>query len=135
MPLAGGSGGEEHPLSKNYADTAALLLQRAPDILRRWDRRVRREIPASRAQQPLVLQNNLGLLLAEVARALTPTRPIQATVRGLNLSQDHGGHRATLSEYSIGEMFLEYRLLRQTILEVLDEQRSLFPDEREVINN
>jgi serine phosphatase RsbU (regulator of sigma subunit) len=32
-------------------------------------------------------------------------------------------------------MFLEYRLLRQTILEVLDEHRSLLPDEREVVND
>jgi serine phosphatase RsbU (regulator of sigma subunit) len=32
-------------------------------------------------------------------------------------------------------MFLEYRLLRQTILEVLDETRSLLPEERELITD
>src|SRR5207244_10535369 len=51
------------------------------------------------------------------------------------LSQNHGGQRAALAEYSIGEMFLEYRLLRQTILDVLDEEGSLPPEQREVINN
>ena len=114
-------------MSQNYPETAARLLQQTPEILRQWDRRVRREIPASRAQAPLVLQNNLGPLLAEVARALSPTGQAEATIEGLTLSQDHGGHRATLAEYSIGEMFLEYRLLRQTILDVLDEERSSAP--------
>jgi serine phosphatase RsbU (regulator of sigma subunit) len=123
-------------VNKQYPDTAAHLLRQAPQILRRWDQRVRREIPASRAQQPLVLQNNLGPLLVEVARVLSPTgQPPAATIEGLSLSQDHGGNRALLAEYSIGEMFLEYRLLRQTVLEVLDEERSLPPDEREVITN
>jgi serine phosphatase RsbU (regulator of sigma subunit) len=126
---------KEHLVIKHYPNTAALLIELVPEILRRWDQRVRREIPASRAQEQLVLQNNLGLLLGEVARALSPSSQFQAAVEELNLSEDHGGHRATLAEYSIGEMFLEYRLLRQTILEVLDEQRSLPPDEREVIND
>lgn len=126
---------KEHLVSQHYPETAALLLQQASEILRRWDQRVRREIPASRSQEPLVLQNNLGALLAEVAKALSPTGQPAVTIEGLTLSQNHGGHRALLAEYSLGEMFLEYRLLRQTILEVLDEERSLPPDEREVINN
>src|SRR5207244_11424351 len=94
----------EPVMSKNYPDTAALLLKQAPEILRRWDRRVRRKIPASRAQQPLVLQNNLGPLLVELARALFPTGQPEATIEGLTLSQDHGGHRAALAEYSLGEV-------------------------------
>jgi serine phosphatase RsbU (regulator of sigma subunit) len=122
-------------LSQYYPDTAARLLRRAPEILHRWDRRVRREIPASRAQQPLVLRNNLEPLLIEVARVLSPNGQAHVTIEGLTLSQDHGGLRALLAEYSIGEMFLEYRLLRQTVLEVLDEEWSLPPEEREVITN
>jgi serine phosphatase RsbU (regulator of sigma subunit) len=115
--------------------SASLLLDHAPEILRRWDRRVRAEIPASRQQQKLVLQNNLEPLLREVARALCPTGEPEARIAGLTLSQDHGGHRARLAEYSIAEMFLEYRLLRQTTLEVLDEVQLLSSAEREVINN
>src|SRR3954470_22482216 len=118
---------EAPTLSNDYSKTAAHLIREAPRIIRRWERRVRAEIPASRAQQPLVLHNNLGGLLTEVARALSPTGQPERTIEGLTLSQDHGGRRATLAEYSLGEVFLEYRLLRQTILEVLDEERSLPP--------
>jgi serine phosphatase RsbU (regulator of sigma subunit) len=117
------------------AHTAARLLEQAGEILRRWDQRVRAEIPASREQQPLVLHNNLGQLLGQVARALSPTDEGDTTVAGLTLSQEHGGHRAELPAYSLGEVFLEYRLLRQTILEVLAEGLLLSPAEREVITD
>jgi hypothetical protein len=122
-------------MSEHYPQTATLLIESVPEILRRWEQRVRREIPASRVQDRLVLQNNLEPLLMEVARTLNPNGHPLARIEGLSLSQDHGGHRATLVEYSLGEVFLEYRLLRQAILGVLDETRSLSPDEREVINN
>jgi serine phosphatase RsbU (regulator of sigma subunit) len=122
-------------MSEFYPETAALLTQSVPEILRRWERRVRQEIPASSAQNRLILQNNLEPLLMEVARALNPNGHPPALIEGLTLSQDHGGQRATLVEYGLGEVFLEYRLLRQAILTALDEQRSLSPDEREVIND
>jgi serine phosphatase RsbU (regulator of sigma subunit) len=123
-------------LTKTHPETASRLLQQAPEILSRWERLVRREIPASREQQPLALQRYLALLLAEVARALSPAGPAQlTTVEESTLSQDHGGDRALLAEYRIGDVFLEYRLLRRTILDVLSEERSLSPDEREVISD
>lgn len=114
---------------------SARLIRQAPEILRRWDQRVRAHVPASRDQQPLVLQNNLGLLLGEVARALSPTGEPDTLIVGLTLSQAHGRDRASIAEYSIAEVFLEYRVLRQTILEVLDEVGLLAPEEREIINN
>jgi len=122
-------------MSGTGSGAARRLAREAPEILRRWDGRVRAEISASRAQAPLALHNNLSSLLVEVARALCPDGEPDALIKGLTLSQDHGGHRAALAEYTLGEVFLEYRLLRQTILEVLDEERALPPDEREVINN
>jgi len=118
-----------------YHRTRARLLEQAPEILHRWDQRVRAEIPASRKQDPLVLRNNLATLLVEVAKALRPGGEPDVKIEGLTVSQDHGAHRASLSEYSIAEMFLEYRLLRQTILDVLDEEKSLGPREREIIND
>ncbi len=114
--------------------TANYLLQHATDIIRRWAVRVRAEIPASRDQQPLVLQNNLEQFLGEVAWALAPNAEPRTLIAGRTLSEDHGGHRARLSEYDIGAVFLEYRVLRQTILEVLDEERPLSPEERETVN-
>jgi serine phosphatase RsbU (regulator of sigma subunit) len=118
----------------NSLETATRLLTQAPEILRRWEGRVRAEIPGSRAQKPLVLRNNLSSFVTEVARALSPTGVSPTTIAGLTLSEDHGSHRASLAEYRMGEVFLEYRLLRTAILEVLEEQKPLVPDELAIIN-
>src|SRR5687767_12754045 len=99
------SGRRSSMQTADLAKTAARLGEQAAEILRRWDQCVRAEIPASREQQPLVLQNNLGQLLGEVARALSPTGEADATIAGLTLSQDHGGHRAELPGYRIDEVF------------------------------
>ena len=118
----------EPAMSKDYPETAALLRKQAPEILRRWDRRVRREIPASRAQQPLVLQNNLGPLLVEVARGSLPTGATRRDHRradGVPGPRRPAGHARGVTAW--GEVFLEYRLLRQTVLEVLDEERPCPP--------
>lgn len=113
---------------------STCLREQTPEILRRWETRARAEIPASRAQASLVLQNNLRYIIGEVARELSPTGESPTLIEGLTLSGDHGVHRAEIAEYHVGELFLEFRLLRRTILEVLDEQARLTADQREVIN-
>lgn len=98
-------------MSDSAPQTAARLLQRAPAIMRRWEERVRAEVPAAKSQQPSVLQNNLRRLLAEVARSLAPSSALEELIEGLTIAQDHGGSRAELAEYSLAEVFFEYRLL------------------------
>src|SRR5438552_1691326 len=116
-----------------FPNTAMRLLRRAPEILRRWECRVRDEVSASKALQRPVLRNRLGFLLAGVARVLAPTDDPELFIEGLSISQDHGAHRALTGEYSLADVFLEYRVLRETILEVLDEGGRLRTDEWEVI--
>src|SRR5207237_2255459 len=111
------------------------LLKRAPEILRRWERRVREEVSASHDLQRPVLRNRLGALLAAVARALSPGAEPEPLVEGLSISQDHGAHRALVGEYSLADVFLEYRVLRETVLEVLREDGGLPPEEWEVVTS
>jgi serine phosphatase RsbU (regulator of sigma subunit) len=115
-------------------NTAGRLVRRAPEILRRWEGRVRAEVCASRGLQRPVLRNRLGFLLASVARVLSPTAEPEPFIEGLSISQDHGAHRAHTGEYSLADVFLEYRMLRETVLEVLREDGVLAADEREAIN-
>lgn len=122
-------------MNANATCVAARLLEHATEIVDRWTDRVRREISASRQQKSLVLENNLKLFLREVAWALDPNTPPPALIAGRTLSEDHGNHRAELSEYDVGALFLEYRVLRQTILEVLGGDLPLSLREREIINN
>lgn len=122
-------------MSANSIDVASRLLNRSAEILRRWEERVRAEIPASRTQSSPVLRDNFSQLLAEVARALCPTDQHPRMTAGLTPAEDHGSRRAMLAEYQIAEVFQEYRLLRKVILEVLDVPSPLSPTEREVIHD
>jgi serine phosphatase RsbU (regulator of sigma subunit) len=115
--------------------TAARLLRQAPEILRRWERRVRSQVPAAKGQHRSVLREHLQQLLGEVARSLSPTIPPEDLTAGLTIAQSQGGSRALLAEYSLAAVFFEYRLLRQTILEVLDEGQLLPPSEKEAITD
>jgi serine phosphatase RsbU (regulator of sigma subunit) len=128
------SGGDSE-MSANAPSTTTRLLKHAPEILRRWERRVRSEVPASQEQQGLVLRNNLHRLLAEVAGALIPAALPEELIAGLTVSQDHGGQRALLAAYSLADVFLEYRLLRKTVLEVLDEEAPLSAGERDLLTD
>lgn len=120
-------------MNLRHPEMAESLLAQSLEILRRWEARVRSEIPASRRQQPLVLRNNLHLLLREMAEELSPGDVLPASIDGLNLSQDHGEQRAELPDYTLSDVFLEYRLLRRTILEVLDERRLMSLPERDAL--
>ena len=131
-PGRGAARGKDGQGSNRYGRTPA---EASPEILRRWERRVRAEIPAAKEQHRSVLRNNLQRLLVEIARSLSPTAPLEPLIEGLTTSQDHGGLRAVLAAYSLAAVFLEYRLLRQTILEVLDEDQPLSASEREAITD
>lgn len=122
-------------MSGDGRETAARLFGQAREIMRRWEERVRTEIPASNEQRGSVLRNNLERLLAEVARTLAPGFCVTERIEGLTISEDHGSGRALLAEYRLAEVFLEYRWLRKTILEVLDEGGVLTPHEREQITD
>src|SRR5438552_11623761 len=100
------------------SDTAVRLLEQAPEILRRWERRVRAEVSGSKGLRKPVLRNRLGFLLASVARVLSPNAEPEPFIKGLSISQDHGAHRALTGEYSLADVFLEYRVLRETVREV-----------------
>jgi len=75
----------------------------------------------------------LGFLLGSVARVLSPTAEPELLVEGLSISQDHGAHRASMGEYSLADVFIEYRMLRETVLDVLSEEGALPAHQREVI--
>src|SRR5688500_15903769 len=98
-------------MAMSSADVATRLVKQAPAILRRWESRVRSEVSASRDLQRLVLRNRLGFLLGSLARALCPTAEPELSIEGLSISQDHGAHRALQGDYSLADVFLEYRLL------------------------
>jgi signal transduction histidine kinase len=114
--------------------TAQRLQARVPDVLQRWEAQVLAEVPAASTVDQKELRDHLHVLLEQVVVALSPDAP-EARLHRLTTSQRHGGERALLESYSLGEVLQEYSILRRTVLEVLGEGQPMSLEERAIIND
>jgi signal transduction histidine kinase len=121
-------------MSEFLSETAKGLKARVPEVLERWESRVLAKVPAAATVDHKELRDHLHILLAQVVIALSPDVP-DARVHRLTTSQRHGGERALLENYSLGEVLEEYSILRRTVLEVLEEGRPMSLPERTIIND
>jgi signal transduction histidine kinase len=116
------------------SETARRLRVRVPEVLRRWEAQVLAEVPAASTVDTEELRDHLHLLLAQVVLALSPEVPEEAA-HALTTSERHGGERALLESYSLGEVLQEYSILRRMVLEVLGEGHRMTLEERTIIND
>src|SRR5262245_4487630 len=95
-------------------ESANRLHKQIPEILRRWEIRVRALLPEARRETTPVLIDHLPLFLEELAKALSPTegQPVDATWK------IHGKLRATQTDYSLQQVLQEYHLMRRVVMEV-----------------
>lgn len=114
--------------------TAKRVESRVSEVLERGETRVLAEVPAASTGEREELRDHLHILLARVVVTLSPDAP-GAPVYQLTTSERHGGERALLESYSLGEVLQEYSILRRTLLEVLEEDRPISLAERTIIND
>ena len=114
--------------------TGYRLRQHTPRILQMWEERVRQQVTTAREQATPALHDTLPVLLAELATALehpSPTRVLGE--RSQTLGKGRGLERASLKDCSLDQVIFEYHLLRQVLLEVLEEEGPLGIPERDVV--
>lgn len=119
---------------RSVLSTSDRLRQHLPRILQLWESRVRREVPAARDQPTPALYNSLPAMLSELAETLAHPAPWRALgEREHVLGREHGVERAVLTDYSLEQVLHEYQLLRQVLLQVLEEEGPLDTAERDVL--
>jgi len=116
------------------SETATRLRSQVPKVLRRWEAQVLEEVPAASTVDSKELRDHLHILLEQVVQALSPRSPDEPQER-LTTSERHGGERALLESYSLGEVLQEYSILRRTVLEVLEQGQPMSLEERSIIND
>ncbi|MCA1596709.1 MAG: PAS domain S-box protein, partial [Chloroflexi bacterium] len=126
-------------------DAAARLDAGTAEIVKRWEARVTTALAAARRPPRTVLSDHLPALLTALAQAVSGTLPGSA-VAG---SPDGNGPDASVLPFlrkallaadtpdagSLSQEIMEYRLLRDTILEVLESAAPVTPNERRIITN
>lgn len=116
------------PASINMAQR---LEQYVPEILRRWEAKARATLPAARRKSRPALLNSIPHFLDELADALSGRG--DGASAGPQAPKKHAEQRASLPEYSLEQVVLEYALLRSTIIDVLAASAPVELDDVHVI--
>jgi PAS domain-containing protein len=122
---------------------------RAPEILERWEETVRSTLPANWHADELILRDHVPEFLDELARAVLSGIEYQDAASGTDVasrvaktlassvasSVQHGGQRAILTDYTLGQLLHEYRILRKVSFDILDREAPRHPASREIVND
>ncbi|HAR42077.1 MAG TPA: hypothetical protein DCS07_05515 [Bdellovibrionales bacterium] len=110
-------------------------------IMKRWEERARKEVTSSYGTTSLSLRDALPGHLEQLAVALgsseeKSTSQISVTTSHQEkVGKEHGRDRANTAGYSMEEVIFEYRILRQVVIQVLEEDAPLSGMEREIITD
>jgi signal transduction histidine kinase len=113
---------------------ADRLLANKERILSLWEERLRNTVTAAGREASSILINTLPAVLDQLAEALSPDHPRRTATDGSTVGQEHGGERVRLTHFRLEDLITEYRILRQVIGEVLEENSELSVDERNTLN-
>jgi len=119
--------------------TSERLQRLSPEIMNVWMERTLNEVKAANLQETLALRNSLPIYLSQLVDALSHTidrtsaRKKADRQDSTRIGKKHGRERATASEYTMDQMILEYHILRQVIVDVMEDEAPLTSIEREVI--
>ena len=102
---------------------ARRLAESNEEIIERWEQRLRRELPSAQSQPRPDLVDTLPQYLDQLSTALATGG---AKLDGLEeTSRSHAADRAQQAESSLEQLLVEYSVLHETILDVLQREGRL----------
>jgi PAS domain S-box-containing protein len=104
-----------------------------PEIMHRWDARVRAEIPAAEHQRTSVLHDHLAKMLEVMAKVLADRTDPATAAMDLGYIITHGVERAGISDYTLEQMILECQVLQEVVFILLESERALDVEDRVAI--
>lgn len=102
-----------------------LLIKEKSEIIEKWSKRCREEVPAAKIVSRLSLINSLPNFLEHLAKTLKFPESSSEAESNAEVARLHGEERAKLGNYTLDEVIREYQLLREVIVEHLERERSI----------
>lgn len=106
-------------------EAADRLRRLTPDILSQWCDRIREVIPSARERNSFLLLDHLPKFLECLGAILAGTASVEDIPEFPDYARIHGELRAHLPDFSLDEVFVEYAILREVTMEVLERKRPL----------
>lgn len=115
---------------------ASIQLNEMKDkIIRTWESRVRETITSAPSKSVFVLRSTLVDLLENLVSNISPGSTAFSVDEAGAIGKVHGEQRAGLIDYSLSQVLFEYRILRQVIFKILEEEKLQSPEIRDIILN
>jgi signal transduction histidine kinase len=99
-------------------------------VLALWEERVRKEIPNAAQEERAIIIDTFPAVLRQIAEALSPKHPRRIATEGSTVAEEHGGERVRMTQFRLEDVIHEYALLREVLVEVLEEHEPLTAAER-----
>lgn len=119
-------------MNSSLLNASVVLDAKVEEILKIWEERVRNELPAAFEQSTLSLRDHLPHFLRALAQRMRSDDPARDR-KLMEVADLHGEKRAALESYSLDQILIEHRILRQVIFEVLEKTLVLARTERNII--
>jgi len=103
-------------------------------VLALWEERVRKEIPAAATEEHPIIIDTLPAVLRQLAEALSFEHPRRTATEGSSVAEEHGGERVRMTRFRLEDVIREYMLLREVLVEVLEEEGPLTAMERNTLH-
>jgi signal transduction histidine kinase len=120
--------------SSTGSDAGDRLRANKARVLTLWEARLREQVAAAGKEPRLILVDTLPALLDQLIEAFSPHHSRRMATQGSTVASEHGGERVRLTHFRLEDLITEYKILRQVLFEVLEEEGSLSADERNVLN-
>jgi signal transduction histidine kinase len=114
--------------------TSEIVHKNQEKILQLWQDRAYKEVVATLNQKSLVLKNSMLSFLEQIESALIDLEGDKIESKAKDgFGKIHGITRAGTVNYSIDQVIYEYQILRQVLFEVIEEEKSLEKNERDLL--
>lgn len=110
-------------VSELKTPVAKALYGARDQIIAAWGAKVRKQIKAASDLSLSIIVNTVPAFLDNLAEALSEDHPRGLATEATTAPSEHGGERARLTRYGPDQFILEYKLLRETLLEFLQPLR------------
>jgi signal transduction histidine kinase len=116
------------------AHASDRLLANKERILSLWEERLRETVAAAGRHSSSILINTLPAVLDQLAQALSPVDSRGTATEGSTVGHEHGGERVRLTNFRLEDLIAEYTILREILVDVLEEHTPLSRRERNTLN-
>lgn len=101
------------------------IIKSKEQIIETWYQRLCEIIPTAKKRNKADLLNRVPEFIDQLAASILPKIQRSPKISTEYLAKEHGEQRAYLKEYSVIDVVTEYRLLRETLLTIVERERPI----------